>query len=267
MNNKYKMIVADIDDTLINSDFAITKLTKEALIEAQKKGIKVVLCTGRPTKGIEKFADELMLDKFGGYLIAFNGANIVDAKDGSIIYENNVDVEQLHKLRDLAVENNVGLHTYSKTHILAEDEFKYTKHESNLVGIPIKVVKNLKETVKTPVVKAIMVAEPSVLNSIDGNVLPKTKDLSCTYSKPYFLEFMNKGVDKGLSLKHLCDKLNIKASEVIAFGDSQNDIPMLKFAGKSVAMGNSADEIKEVADFVARTNNEDGIYHALKMFL
>ncbi len=263
----YKMIVLDLDDTLLSPDLVITKLTKDILIEMQENGVKVVLCSGRPTFGMKPIAKELRLDEFGGYIISFNGANITEFKTDELIYENNLTVAQIHRLYDLSKENNVGIHTYSKTHIIAEDEFKYTKFESDLVGMDIDVVTNFKEVVNKPVVKAIMVEESYKLKEIESHVLPKTKDLSCTYSKPFFLEFMNNGVDKGLSLKYLCDKLDINSSEVIAFGDSHNDLPMLKFAGKSVAMGNSVNEVKEMSDYITLTNNEDGIYHALKLFM
>ncbi len=239
----------------------------EALIEQQEKGVKVVLCSGRPTSGLVELARELFLDKFSGYLISYNGANIIDFKENKLMYENCMTVEQIHRLYDLSKDANIGIHTYSDTHIIAEQEYKYTKFESNLVGMNIQVVDNFKESVNKPVVKAIMVEESYVLKEVENRILKHTKDLTATYSKPFFLEFMSNCVDKGQALKWLCEKVQIKPSETIAFGDSHNDLAMLKFAGKSVAMGNAVNEVKEMADFIAKTNDEDGIYYALEQFI
>ncbi len=263
----YKMIVLDIDDTLLTTEHIISPKTKAKLIEVQKDGVQVVLCSGRPSVGMIPLAKELEVDKYGGYVISYNGANIVDIESNSVIYENNLNVEQIHRLFDLSKEVGVGIHTYSETSIVAEKEYKYTKFESELVWMPIETVDRFKEVVNRPVVKAIMVDEPDVLKSIESKVLPYTKDLSVTYSKPFFLEFMNNAVNKGLSLKYLCDKIGVKQSEVIAFGDSHNDLAMIEYAGMGVAMGNSVNEVKAMANFITKTNNEDGIAFALEKFL
>lgn len=263
----YKMIVLDIDDTLLCSKHFILPETKESLINAQKNGIKVVLCSGRPTVGMTKFIKELKIDEFGGYIISFNGANVVEAKTEKLLYENNLTVEQLHRLYNLSNENNVGIHTYSKTHIIAEAEYKFTKFESELVGMDIEIVNNFKEAVNKPSVKAIMVEEPSVLKQIENRVKKETKDMSVTFSKPFFFEFMNNAVDKGKSLKYLCDKLNIKPSEVMAFGDSHNDLPMIEYAGLGIAMGNSVKEVIAIANYTTKTNDDNGIKYAIDKFL
>ncbi len=263
----YKMIVLDIDDTLLTTEHIISPKTKAKLIEVQKEGVQVVLSSGRPYVGMLPLAKELEIDKYGGYVISFNGANIVDIESNSIIYENNLNVEQIHRLFDLSKEVGVGIHTYSSTHIVAEQEYKYTKFESELVGMPIEITDNFKERINKPVVKAIMVEEPSVLKSIESKVFPHVKDLFVTYSKPFFLEFLNNASNKGLALKYLCEKLGVKQSEVIAFGDSHNDLAMIEYAGMGVAMGNSVNEVKEMANFITKTNNEDGIVFALEKFL
>ncbi len=263
----YKMIVLDIDDTLLNSKCFILPSTKKALEDAQKNGVIVTLCSGRPGIGMKKIADELELKKYGGYIVSYNGANIIELQDDTIIYENNLNVEQIHRLYDISKKYGLGIHTYSKTNILAEQEYKFTKYESDLVDMKIQVIDDFKETVKTPVVKAIMVEEPSKLREVEESIKKETKDMTSTFSKPFFFEFTNNAVDKGKAIKYLCEKIDIKQSEVIAFGDSHNDLPMLKYAGKGVAMGNAVNEVKEMADFVTKTNDDDGISFALEKFL
>lgn len=267
MKPNYKLIATDIDDTLLTHDRKLTTATKNALINAQKNGVILALCSGRPVQGMVSLAKELELDKFGGYIIAYNGANIYDVTTEKIIFEKNLSVEQIHKLYDLSQKHGVGIHTYSATHVLAEKEYKYTKVECNITGMPLEIISEFKKTVNNPVVKAIMVDEPEILRSIEKSVINETDGMYNTFSKPYFFEFMNNGVDKGLSLKYLCEKLNIKSQEVISFGDSHNDLPILEYAGKAVAMENAVDEAKKIADFMTKSNDEDGICHALELFL
>ncbi len=263
----YKMIVTDIDDTLLTPEHTISPKTKEAIINAQKQGVKFVLCSGRPTGAMLGIAKELELDKYEGYIISYNGANIVELPSRKVLFEKMLSMEQIHRIYDLSVEANVGVHTYSETHIRAMSEYKYTLVEHEITGMPIEILTDFKKQINTSVVKAIMVDEHEYLASIEEKVLPFTTDMSTTYSKPFFLEFMNKEVDKGQSLKVLCDKLNILPSEVITFGDAHNDLPMTKYAGMGVAMGNACEEMKAVANFITKSNSEDGIAVALEKFL
>lgn len=263
-----KLIVLDLDDTLLNDELKITEKTKKALIDAQKNGITVALCSGRPTHGMIPIAKELELDKLGGYIISYNGANVYDPKDNKLIHENNLSMEGIHKLYDLSVENNVGIHTYFEDVMVAEKPYKYTKYESELIGMDILIVDDFKKAVDRDVVKAIMVDEPEVLNKISDKLRNEVSDeMNVTFSKPFFLEFMDKGTDKGIAVKFLCEKLGIDIKDTIVFGDSFNDIPMLKVAGISVCMENGLDEVKEICDFVTKSNNDDGICFALDKYL
>lgn len=263
-----KLIVLDLDDTLLNDELKITDKTKKALLDAQKNGITVALCSGRPTHGMMPIAKELELETLGGYVISYNGANIYNAKEHKLIHENNLSKEDIHRLYDLSVANNVGIHTYFEDVIVAQKPYKYTKFESDLVGMDIMIVDDFKKAVDRDVVKAIMVDEPSELNKISDNLKSLVSDkMNVTFSKPFFLEFMDKGTDKGIAVKFLCEKLGIDIKDTIVFGDSFNDLPMLKVAGISVCMENGLDEVKEICDFVTKSNNDDGICFALEKYL
>lgn len=261
----YKMIVLDMDDTLLNDDLEISQKNKEALTIAQEKGITVVLCSGRPCFGMYKYAKELNLDLSGGYVIGFNGANIIDFKTNEVIYKNNLSKEDIHMLYDLSIKHNVGLHTYGFDKIIARQEYKYTKFESTLVGMDILTTGDkFKEIVDFDVTKAIFVEEPSVLNNVYDDIYKSVIDnMNITFSKPFFLEIMNKNVSKGYAITFLANKLNIDKSEIIAFGDSYNDISMLEASGTSVAMENGVLDVKNICDYITTSNNEDGVYNGL----
>lgn len=264
----YKMIVLDIDDTLLNDNYEITKKTKDALLQAQKNGITVVLCSGRPTSGMYKIADTLELKENDGYIISYNGANILDYKNDKMLYEKNLTVSEIHRLYDLSLRHNVGIHTYFEDEIIATEKYKYTMFESELTGIKVHVIDDFKKYVDRPVVKAIMVDEPEILKGIEKPIREELKDeMHITFSKPFFLEFMKKGINKGSALTFLMEQLNISKEEVIAFGDSFNDIQMLEVAGTAVCMENGHKEVKDIADFITLSNNEDGIWYALEKFL
>ena len=140
--------------------------------------------------------------------------------------------------------------------------------ESELTGLPMRKVHDLKEdvTVSVPKVMGVdYVARVTTARQQLGETFNNEIDL--TTSKPYFLEFIPSGVSKGNAIQRLAQDLGIAMSEVIAFGDSINDISMLEVAGQGIAMDNARDEVKRIADRTTLSNDEDGIVHALKTVL
>ncbi|MDG5787243.1 Cof-type HAD-IIB family hydrolase [Evansella sp. AB-P1] len=265
---KYKMIILDMDDTLLLNDHTIGSHTKKALLDAQELGVKVVLASGRPTPGIREYVKELRLGEYGSYILAFNGAKIFNCKTNDELYSSHLPPETVHKLQELSKRENVNLHTFVKDTIVTEKNNKYTAIESKLTGIPIKEVKSIVEAVQEPVVKVLMSEEPEKLMKVEKKLKEELAGLLTIFrSKPYFLEFMEEGVTKGASLQILIDKLDISKEEIIAVGDSYNDLEMIELAGLGVAMGNAPDDIKEKADYVTDTNINEGVATVVEEFI
>ena len=264
----YKMIVLDLDDTLLRDDQTISPRTKQALMDAQERGVKVVLASGRPTFGMQHIAEELSLAEYGSYILSFNGGKIINCKTREEIFSSTLPHEEVHGLYDLSRREGVHIHKYVGDEIVTEDDNEFTSIESELTGLPIKVVDSFKEAVSEPVVKALMVYEPEKLKLVETMLQEELNGrFSIMRSKPYFLEFTELGVTKGTSLKQLIDACGIKREEVIAIGDSYNDQEMIEFAGLGVAMGNANDDIKAIADYVTDTNMNDGIAKVVEEFI
>jgi Cof subfamily protein (haloacid dehalogenase superfamily) len=264
----YKMIVLDLDDTLLRDDHTISNRTKTALMAAQQEGVKVVLASGRPTKGMNAIAEDLLLHEYGSFILSYNGAKIIDYKTKEEQFSSTLSPEVAHRLYELSKQEGVYIHTYVEDEIVTEIENQYTKKEGRLTGLPVKHITSFVETVTEPVVKVLMCDDPEKLVKVEQKLQEEfAGSLSIMRSKPYFLEFLEKGVTKGSSLNSLIKTLGIKREEVIAMGDSYNDLAMIEFAGLGVAMGNAPDDIKELADYVTDTNMNDGVAKVIEKFV
>lgn len=257
---KYKLIALDLDGTLKTSNNQISPRTKEALMKAQEMGVKLVLSSGRPTPGLYKDMKELELEKYGGYLLSFNGAKVSDCKN-NMIYTQTLD----HDMANLVYleSKSLGLEacTYTDTTILCENEdAKYVKVEADLISLPIQKVACLSNHFPNPMFKLLLSEKPEYIADVVDSLAKKFEDSLAIYrSAPFFIEVVTKGIDKGNSLKQLCAHMGITIDEVLAFGDGYNDLSMLEVSGCGVAMANAADVVKEKANHVTLSNDEDGI--------
>jgi Cof subfamily protein (haloacid dehalogenase superfamily) len=264
----YKMIVLDLDDTLLRDDQTISARTKKALMKAQENGVKVVLASGRPTYGMRRVAEELKLSEFGSYILSFNGSVIINCSTDDEIYSRSLSAETAHRLYDLSKREGIGILTYSDDAILVEEPNEFADIESRLTGLPVQVVPDFKEAIEGPVVKALMLKESERLVEVEKKLQEELDGELCVMrSKPFFLEFTQLGVTKGASLDYLIKPLGINREEVIAIGDSYNDLSMIEFAGLGVAMGNAPEDIKKKADHVTSSNMEDGVAEVVETFI
>lgn len=265
---RYKMLVMDMDDTLLRDDHTISEKNLEAIRKAQEKGVKVVLASGRPTFAMKEYAKQLELDKFNSHILSYNGAVITDCKSDTSIFEKSLSKEMAHRLYDLSKEHNVDIHTYLNDDIITEKSNQYTEVEANITGMKIRTIDDFKKAVKGNVIKVLMLENPEYLKKVEEKLKIKVKDtMNMTISKPFFLEFMDKGIDKSTSLERLINKFGIKKEEVIAMGDSYNDLGMIKFAGLGVCVENAPKDMKEQADYITKSNMDDGVAHIIEKFI
>lgn len=266
---KYKILVLDLDGTLTNSQKEITEHTYKTLIEAQKKGLKIVLASGRPTYGVAPLANKLQLDKFGGYILSYNGGEIIDWKTRKLMYKNLLDPEMLPYLYRCAKENDFAIVTYENEYVITErPDDEYVLKEAILNVMPIKKVDNFLEAIKFPVAKCLIVGEATRLAELEKKMYNHLKDKMGVFrSEPYFLELVPKGIDKAQSLAVLLKEIHLTKEEMIAVGDGFNDLSMIKYAGLGVAMQNAQPVVKENADFITLTNDEDGVAYVVEKFI
>lgn len=265
----YKIIVLDLDGTLTNSEKVITPKTKEALMQIQKEGKTVVLASGRPTPGVTGLAEELELEKYGGYILSYNGAKIINCKTKEIVYNKTVPEEYIKALYENALEMGVGVMSYSESEIiLGNGKDKYCELEAKINHLPMKEIDHFVEYIDFPVNKFLMTGEPEKILAAQEKLREQFKDkLNIFRSEPFFLEIMPPEIDKAFSLGKLLEFLGADKSEMICCGDGFNDLSMIKFAGLGVAMANAQEEVKQAADFITYSNDEDGVAHVIEKFM
>lgn len=264
----YRLIALDLDGTLKNSEHVVSPRTKAALMEAQQQGVKLVLASGRPTDGLRGEAENLKLFQYGGYLLAYNGSCVTDARTGEVLFRQTMTADQACRVYDRAKELKLSCLTYRPGASLTEDvDDIYVQYEARLNEIKLTQVV-FKESLPPLIYKVLTSAEPDHIMK----VLPAFQksfegELSIYRSAPWFIDVMPRGIDKGFALQKLAQSLDIPGEQIMAFGDEHNDISMIRCAGKGIAMGNAVQAAKEAADFVTASNDEDGIAIALERFL
>ena len=264
----YRAIALDLDGTLTNHEKVVTPKTREALLQASAKGAVIILASGRPTYGIEPVAECLELNKQGGYILSYNGGNIVNAKTGEKLFSQFLPDEVIPELYAYAEENGHALLGYAGNEIITEmPDDQYVKEESRINKMNIRKVENLFEAMEPHPTKLLMTGDPTLMLKAEEELVEKLGDrMDIFRSAPFFLELVPKGIDKAKSLSRLLTKINLTPADMIAFGDGYNDLSMLKLVGMGVAMENAAPEVRAEADYVTLSNEEDGVAAALEHF-
>ncbi|MEG2854148.1 Cof-type HAD-IIB family hydrolase [Bacteroides sp.] len=266
--NTYKMLVLDLDGTLTNTQKEITPRTREVLIELQRKGVLLVLASGRPTYGIAPLADELQMDRFGGYILSYNGGEIIDWSNGTKLYENVLPDSVVPQLYAAAAEHQVTILTYDEQYIVTEHpDDPYVGKEAFLNKMEVRPCSNFLQEVRLPLPKCLIVGDADRLISIEAELsLALQGEISVYRSEPYFLELVPMGIDKAQSLAVLLKEKGLSREEMVAVGDGYNDLSMIEFAGMGVAMANAQEPVKKAADYVTLSNEEEGVAAVVERF-
>ena len=262
---KYKMLVLDMDDTLLTDDHTISNENATMLFKAQELGVYVVLASGRPTPAMTAYAKELQLDN--SFMISYNGAVITDLKEDKIIFEQTLSQQQIHELYDYSLKSKTHIITYVDGKIVSETDSEYIEVERTITGLEHNKVLNFKDAVKSAAIKCILLEEPSYLKEVEKDLKLAMPHLSVCMSKPFFLEVAQNGIDKGASIKFLAKKLNILQSEIIAVGNAGNDLTMIEYAGLGVWVDNVDPELRDKADVIVASNNNHGVAEVVRRFI
>lgn len=264
-----KILVLDIDGTLTNSAKDISPETKKGLMMIQERGHIVMLASGRPSPGMMRYAKELELEKFGGYLLSFNGARIINCRTGEIVYQRTLPSFVIPGLHDFAKKHHCGLITYCGDYVVSGTGMdEYIELESRINGMRVREVDDFVNFVNFDVNKCLMTAPPKEAEVYMKMLQEKYTDtLSIYRSEPFFIEIMPKNVDKAASLERMLETVGLKKEDAICCGDGYNDITMIAYAGVGVAMANAREEVKAVADYITKSNDEDGLVDVIHKFI
>lgn len=261
----FKLIAMDLDGTLNNDRKEIDAPTLDALMAAQARGIRILLASARPLPGLYKERDALDLAAHGGILMAYNGGLIVEAGTGAVLASTTMAQAQardvLRALEALPVTPILddGRVFYVTDRTGYKVDFECWNNRMTCVEVA-----NLADFVSFAPCKLLMSVEPVLIGDTQKKIAALLPDgLTVVKTAAFYLEVIPASVNKGEGLKAACRALGISCDEAIAFGDSENDIEMLRAAGVGVAMGNASDDVKRAADRVTASNNDNGIARAL----
>ena len=258
---KYKLLVLDVDGTLLNDEREISKRTLAALLKVQQMGVRIVLASGRPTYGLMPLAKTLELGNYGGFVLSYNGCQIIKAQNGEILFERRINPEMLPYLEKKARKNGFAIFTYHDDTLITDSpDNEYIKNEALLNNLKIIREDEFSTAIDFAPCKCMLVSDKE--KALIGLEQHWEKRLAGTLdafrSEPYFLEVVPCGVNKANTLGALLEHLGVTREEVIAVGDGVCDVTMLQLAGMGVAMGHSQDSVKVCADYVTASNEEDG---------
>lgn len=264
----YRVIALDLDGTLTNNEKEITPRTLNALFKAQEDGAVIVIASGRPSFGIKSVSDSLEMSTRGGYILSYNGGKIIDTTTHQSIFKKKLPEEVIPVIYHYAKEKGYALLGYKDGRIITEmPDDEYVWEERRVNKMEIDGVDNLLDALVANPCKLLMTGHEEDMAKAEADLKEMLGDkMDIFRSAPFDLELVPKGIDKAKTLGVLLDLLGLTPDDLIAFGDGYNDLSMIQFAGMGVAMDNAVPELKEAADYITLSNEEDGVAAALEHF-
>lgn len=264
-----RLIALDLDDTVVTRDLTIPAAVRQAIAEALRRGVVVVLATGRMFRSARPFAEALGID---APLITYNGALVRDLA-GKVYAEQPLPKEYVGELAEFARAEGVTLNLYVDDTLCVEqmnDDVAYylsiARVEPRIVGDLVAVARSLAPGER--VHKALFVADPDRAPRLLAVLQQRYAGrLEVVPSQARFIELTDLGVSKGRALAALCRSLGIPREQVLAVGDNFNDVTMLQFAGIGIAMGSAPEAVKQIADAVVGTSEEGGVAEAIERYV
>lgn len=272
----YKLICIDVDGTLLTGTHKITNKTKEAILQAHRQGSHIVICTGRMYTDAEYFSN---LVGVKSPVIASNGAFIKEKDSDKAIYKDILGKELSLTLLELFRKHGIKPYFCTpRTFYYGDFMFKLFYVVNKLLGRRSNPIDNryviswrqwykILEKEQDNLVKAeIIYRNPDLVAELKKE-LKQIEQLEIVDSSKYNIEITRKGVSKGRAVARLAELYQIKQEEIIAIGDSENDLSMIEYAGLGIAMGNALDSVKRKADYVTDSNDEDGVANVINKFV
>jgi len=262
---KYKFMAVDIDGTLLDSSDRLTEVNKEAILRASKEGLIFTLSTGRPVQGVQSLINALQLDT---PVITYNGAMVVMSKSGEILYQQKLSAEDAKNVIELGNQRGCVVAVWMENKLYVNELSEQALQYSTITGLAPEKILDAETLVRDGVTKVLWIDDPAVIERyqeeigryLSGNVNYHT-------SRPMFLEFVDKKASKALAMEKIGEHFGIKREEMIAVGDGYNDLSMIEYAGLGVAMANAKEAIRQKADYVTLSNDDDGIAHVIRKFV
>mgnify|MGYP002399032687 FL=1 len=265
-----QLVALDLDDSLLRQDLSISETNAEACRRAMRRGVRVVLASGRTERAMMKYARMLGAEGPGEYLISYNGAKILDLGSGEHLYERRIPPETCRRTAALLAERGFPYQFYMDEGLIVTTvRNRWTEEDSRLTGLPIEVMTDPAPYLDRGQLKFVVAGEPEALQGLLRELSALLEgQAEVLISKPYFLEVLSAGTDKGTALEILADRLGIPLGSVLAVGDAQNDLGMVRKAGWGCAPSNAIPAVKAAARYVSpRSHEEDAVAEILDRFV
>lgn len=262
----YKLIALDVDGTLLHDNHELSEENKDSIKAAASRGAELVLCTGRGPVSTMPLMKKMGLS---GYVITHNGAVTVDTKTQEVIYQFPMDAEGLQPYVDYCREHGIHFDVNTAFGLYIDKADQMSPKVRGMYDEVFLEPMNLPHwsELSEPVVKFSAFGDLDTMNELEKEWNTWNSPFYMVRSGDFFLDLMHKDASKGEALRRLAASKGIARENVLAMGNYYNDITMLTFAGKGIAMDNSPIDVKAAADEVTLSNNEDGVHHALEKFV
>ncbi|MCD9024098.1 Cof-type HAD-IIB family hydrolase [Cohnella silvisoli] len=262
----YRLIAMDLDDTLLTDELTVSDATRQAMTDAIALGAHLTIATGRMFDSAQKIARQVGLNV---PIITYQGSLIKNLMDEEVLYERSVPVDVAEQLYEYCLAHGLHLQSYIDDRLHVPEENDKIRAYAKQSNIPYTIEPDFRRVIAhEKQTKLLIIDEPARLDSL----LPELKALfgskvHLTKSKPNYLEFLHPEGTKGHALRFLAAHYGIPMEETIAMGDAMNDHEMIETAGLGVAMANAVPALKEIADYITLSNNDDGVKHVLEKFV
>lgn len=261
----YKLLAVDMDGTLLTDDLELLDSTIDVIQQAAAKGVAITIATGRMHASAKQFAEKL---KINVPLITYQGALIQDLDAEKVIYERLIPSDISVKLIEIAEERGIHFQVYQDDLLYGAVDNERLQGYAEKTKVAYQVEPDLRKLAVKGFTKAIYIGEPDYLEGMQEELREQFGESAhITKSTPYFLEVTHPEANKGAALRYLAKTMGIDLSETIGIGDNYNDLELVSVAGLGVAMGNAVDALKNKADYITLTNNEEGVKHVIEKFI
>lgn len=262
-----RLVATDLDDTLLRDDWTVSERVIEAIRKSREQGVHFTFATGRMPASTRPYVEQMGIDV---PIITYNGAMIQEAMSGEVIYRKVIPVKTSREIVTWLLGLGVHIHIYRRDEVFVHKMNDWSAAYARATRVPVAEADliNLLEQELEGIEKIVLFGESKDLEVLREEVLHHYQGkVHLTRSKPHFLELIHPQVNKGVALKALAERLGVESEQVMAIGDNLNDIEMIQYAGLGVAIGNARQEVKEAANIVTGSNQEDGVAQAIEKYV
>jgi len=259
------LVACDLDGTLLAADLVIRERTRHAIASARAAGVRVTIATGRMFQSALPYARAAGIEE---PLICYQGAAVVDPTTAEFLRHEPIPLPAARDAITTVQDAGFSLNAYVDDELYVASITPEAQRYAEFQHLRVHPVGDLLEWLSEPPTKLVAVGVPEELDALKEELLPRLgARLHIAKSLSIFLEFSHKGVTKGSGLAYVAERLDVDQANVVSFGDAENDVELLEWAGYGVAMANADERLRDLADLVCPSAEEEGVAQVLEAYL